>query len=117
VPLATSKEWVCIDREPTWGTEVSHNVLCKLLDICFSTRTKEGDTPVRQYALLDLDRASVDLAENTAHDLRLHQRHRRTLHAEGKLLEPQEIRAYDRKDYSSYTHPLTGSHHNFNTYP
>ena len=29
VPLVTSKEWVCIDREPTWGTKVSHNVLCK----------------------------------------------------------------------------------------
>jgi len=53
---------VCIDREPTWGTEFSHNVLCKLLDTCFSTRATEGDTPVRQYALLDLDRSSVDLA-------------------------------------------------------
>ena len=62
MPLATSKEWVCIDREPTWGTEVSHNVLCKLLDTCFSTRATEGDTPVRQHALLDLDRSSVDLA-------------------------------------------------------
>ena len=44
VPLATSKEWVCIDREPTWSTEVSHNVLCKLLDTCFFTRATEGDT-------------------------------------------------------------------------
>ena len=37
VHLATSKEWVCIDREPTWGTEVSHNVLCNgymLLHMC-----------------------------------------------------------------------------------
>jgi len=60
VPLVTSKEWVCIDREPTWGTEVSRNVLCKLLDTCFSTRATEGDTSMRQYALLDLDRSSVD---------------------------------------------------------
>jgi len=61
VPLATRKEWVCIDREPTWGTEVSHNGLCKLLDTCFSTRTTEGETSARQYALLDLDCSSVDL--------------------------------------------------------
>jgi len=61
VPLVTSKEWVCIDREPTWGTEVSHNGLCKLLDTCFSTRTTEGETSARQYALLDLDCSSVDL--------------------------------------------------------
>jgi len=61
VPLVTSKEWLCIDREPTWGVEVSHNVLCKLLDTCFSTRTTEGETSARQYALLDLDRSSVDL--------------------------------------------------------
>jgi len=27
VPLGTCKEWVCIEREPTWGTEVSHNSL------------------------------------------------------------------------------------------
>ena len=61
VPLVTSKEWVCIDREPTWGTKVSHNVLCKLLDTCFSTRATERETSARQYALLDLDRSSVDL--------------------------------------------------------
>jgi len=37
VPWVKCKEWVCIEREPIWGTEVIHNRLCKLLDTCFST--------------------------------------------------------------------------------
>ena len=37
VPWVNCKEWVCIEREPIWGTEVIHNRLCKLLDTCFST--------------------------------------------------------------------------------
>jgi len=59
--LVKCKEWVCIEREPIWGTEV----LCKLLDIGFSTRTKDtdptSDTPVRQCALPDQDRPNIDL--------------------------------------------------------
>jgi len=50
VPLGTCKEWVCIEREPIWDTEVSYNSLCKLLDTCFATCVKEGDNPVRQCA-------------------------------------------------------------------
>jgi len=57
VPLVRCKEWVCIEREPIWDTEVTHDRLCKMLDIGFSTRTKDtdptGDTPVRQCALPD----------------------------------------------------------------
>jgi len=60
VPLATRKEWVCIDKEPTWGTEVYHTGLCKLLDTCFSTRATEGEIPTRQDDLLDLDCSSID---------------------------------------------------------
>jgi len=37
VPWVKCKEWVCIEREPTWGTEVTHNRLRKILDTCFST--------------------------------------------------------------------------------
>jgi len=54
---------------------------------------------------------------STAHDLRLHQRHERTLYADGKLLEPQEIRMNDREDNSPYTHPSTWPHHNSNKRP
>ena len=37
VPWVNCKEWVCIEREPIWGTEVVHNRLFQLLDTCFST--------------------------------------------------------------------------------
>jgi len=30
------KEWVCLDREPLWCTEVTHNRMSKILDTCFS---------------------------------------------------------------------------------
>ena len=30
VPWPQCKDWVCIERVPTWGTEVTHNRLCKL---------------------------------------------------------------------------------------
>jgi len=43
VPWGKCKEWMCIEREPIWGTEVTHNRLCKLLDICFSTCIKDID--------------------------------------------------------------------------
>jgi len=65
VPLVKCKEWVCIEREPIWGTEVTHNRLCKLLDICFSKQTKDtdprGDTLVRQCVVPDQDRPNIDL--------------------------------------------------------
>ena len=62
VPLATRKEWVCIDREPTWGTEVYHTGLCQLLDTCFSTRATKGKILSRQDDLLVLDCSSIDLS-------------------------------------------------------
>jgi len=65
VPLVKCQEWVCVEREPIWGTEVIHNRLCKFSDICFSKRTKDidpkGDTPVRQCVLPDQDRPNIDL--------------------------------------------------------
>jgi hypothetical protein len=65
VPWVKCKEWVCIEREPIWGTEVTHNRLCKLLDICFSTCIKDidpkGDASVRRCALPDQDRPNIDL--------------------------------------------------------
>jgi len=48
--------WICVEDEPVWGTEVKHNRLRKLLDTCFSEHQKIthpiGDTPLRQYVLL-----------------------------------------------------------------
>jgi len=65
VPIVKCKEWVCVEIEPIWGTEVTHNRLRKLLDICFSKRTKDthprGDTPLRQCVLPDQDRPNNDL--------------------------------------------------------
>ena len=59
------KEWVYIKREPMWGTEVTHNRLCKLLDICFSTCMQNIDPqdggPVTRCALPDQDRPNTDL--------------------------------------------------------
>jgi len=37
VPWVKCKDWVCIEREPKWGTEVTHNRMRKILDTCFST--------------------------------------------------------------------------------
>jgi len=36
VPWVKCKDWVCIEREPVWGTEVTHNRMRKILDTCFS---------------------------------------------------------------------------------
>jgi len=51
VPTGKCKKWVCVEIEPVWGTEVTHDRLRKLLDICFSKQTKEthprGDAPLR----------------------------------------------------------------------
>jgi len=65
VPWVKCKERVFIEREPIWGTEVTHNRLCELLDICFSTCIKDidpkGGAPVRRCALPDQDRPNLDL--------------------------------------------------------
>jgi len=67
--LETGKEWMCIEREPILGTEVSHNRLCKLLDTCFSTRAKEGDIPGRQCGLLDLDQSGAAASACVVHTI------------------------------------------------
>jgi len=65
VPWVKCKEWVCIEREPIWGTEVTHNRLCKLLDICFSTCMQNIDPKdggmVTRCALPDQERPNTDL--------------------------------------------------------
>ena len=45
VTLTTRKEWMCIDREPTWGTEVHHFGLCQFLETGFSKRAVKGKSP------------------------------------------------------------------------
>jgi len=56
---------LCVEVEPVWGTEVTHDRLRKLLDICFSKLTKEthprGDAPLRQCVLTKQDRPNNDL--------------------------------------------------------
>jgi len=111
VPIVKCKEWVCVEIEPIWGTEVTHNRLRKLLDICFSKQTKDthpsGD-PVKQCVLLDQDRPNNDL-EGVQLMTCDYIKGRRTLYAEGpgELLKPQEIRTNDREDHTSNTHPST----------
>jgi len=60
VALTMRKEWMCIDREPTWGTEVHHSGLCQFLETCFSKRAAKGKVPMRQDDLLVLDCSSID---------------------------------------------------------
>jgi len=65
VPWVKCKEWVCIKREPIWGTEVTHNRMCKILDTCFSTgiqnmAPKDGSM-VTRYALPDHISPKADL--------------------------------------------------------
>ena len=31
-----SKEWVCVDQEPVWGTAINHEEMSTILDLCFS---------------------------------------------------------------------------------
>jgi len=65
VPIVKCKVWVCVEIEPIWATEVTHNRLRKLLDICVSKQAKDthprGDTTVRQSVLPDQDRQNNDL--------------------------------------------------------
>ena len=51
---------MCIDRDPTWSTEINHTGLCQLLETCFSKRTTKGEILVRQDDLLVLDCSSID---------------------------------------------------------
>jgi len=51
---------MCIDREPTWGTEVHHTGLCQFLETCFSKRAAKGEILMRQDDLLVLDCTSID---------------------------------------------------------
>jgi len=51
---------MCIDREPTWGTEVYHTGLCQFLETRFSKRAAEGEILVRQDDLLVLDCSIID---------------------------------------------------------
>jgi len=65
VPWGKCTDWVCIEREPIWGTEVTRHRLCKLLDICFSTDMQDIDPKdgglVQRCALPDQDRPNTDL--------------------------------------------------------
>jgi len=67
VPPGKCSEWVCVEVEPVWGTEVTHDRLRKLLDICFSKQTKEthprGDAPLSQCVLPKQDRPNNDQKE------------------------------------------------------
>jgi len=59
VPPGKCSNWVCVEEEPVWGTEVIHDRLRKSLDICFSKHTKtthpRGDAPLKQCVLPRLD--------------------------------------------------------------
>jgi len=39
-----SKEWVCIDQEPVWGTAITHKGMSKILNLCFS-KVENNITP------------------------------------------------------------------------
>jgi len=54
------REWMCIDREPTWGTEVHHLGLCQFLETGFSKRAAKGEVPMRPDDLLVLDCSNID---------------------------------------------------------
>jgi len=55
IPPGKCNKWVCIEEEPTWGTEVTYDRLRKSLDTCFSEQTKvaqpRGDASPRQCVL------------------------------------------------------------------
>jgi len=60
VPPGKCSNWVCVEEEPVWGTEVTHDRLRKLLDTCFSDQTKtthpKGDAPLKQCVLPSQDK-------------------------------------------------------------
>ena len=59
--LTTKMEWMCIDQEPIWGTEVHHLGLCQFLETGFSKRAAKGEGPIRSDDLLSLEWSSIDL--------------------------------------------------------
>jgi len=60
VPPGKCSNWVCVEEEPVWGTEVTHDRLRKLLDTCSSDQTKtthsKGDAPLKQCVLPKQDK-------------------------------------------------------------
>ena len=60
VPAGKCSNWVCVEEEPVWGTEVIQDRLRKFLDTCFSEQKKtthpKGDAPLRQCVLPRQDR-------------------------------------------------------------
>ena len=57
-----SKEWVCVDQEPVWGTVIDHAEMSTTLDLCFSKlETKESYSPCCR-TLLDRPRPRTDPA-------------------------------------------------------
>jgi len=60
IPPGKCNNWVCIEEEPVWGTEVTYDRLRKSLDTCFSEQTKvtqpRGDAPLRLCMLPIQDR-------------------------------------------------------------
>ena len=110
--------WIFVEEEPVWGTEVKHNRLRKRLDKGFSEQKRTthptGDTPLRQYVFGGTHPAKSRPRRCTAHVLRLHPRYRGLLYAVGKLFEPQELRTNDRKDQNPDTHTFIWPYHNPN---
>ena len=103
--------WIFVEEEPVWGTEVKHNRLRKRLDKGFSEQKRTthptGDTPLRQYVFGGTHPAKSRPRRCTAHVLRLHPRYRGLLYAVGKLFEPQKLRTNNRKDQYPDTHTFT----------
>ena len=62
-----SKEWVCIDQEPVWGTAIKHEGMSKILDICFSKDknniSPSGSDRLCRRTLLDQFSPKADPAE------------------------------------------------------
>ena len=62
-----SKEWVCIDQEPAWGTAITHKGMSKILDICFSKDknniSPSGSDRLCRRTLLDQFSPKADPAE------------------------------------------------------
>ena len=44
-----SKEWVCIDQEPVWGTAIDHVEMSTTLDLCFS-KVESNISPNNSYS-------------------------------------------------------------------
>jgi len=108
---------MCIDREPTWGTEVHHSGLCQFLETCFAKRAAKGEVLMRQDDLLVLHWSSIDFLGTrfTTCDY---------INGTKGYYMPKENFLYFRKsermvaeNHPSHTHLPTGPHHNPNTHP